>query len=175
MTALFNAGDFELHSGGRSRLLIDCDALTDDDLAALAEHATTVLPPFGGLLGVARGGLRFAKALEPHVTDGPLLIVDDVLTTGASMEQFRVSQRDIGVVIFARGDCPSWVTPLLALTLPEPPCSCGGDRWVDDEGWQPEDYERAAGRVPGAGRIPCGFCNHGGWDVPDGQEAKANA
>jgi hypothetical protein len=55
--------------------------------------------------------------------------------------------------------------------------SCGGARWVDDEGWQPEDYERkrVPFRQPGSGRIPCGICNHGGWSVPDGQEASDGA
>lgn len=50
------------------------------------------------------------------------------------------------------------------------PCSCGGRRWVEDENWQPEDYERARGRSPGSGLIPCGFCNEGGWHVPVGPE-----
>jgi hypothetical protein len=53
------------------------------------------------------------------------------------------------------------------------PCgSCGGTRWVDDENWQPEDHERAQGRVIGSGRIPCGICNHGGWNVPDDAQSK---
>lgn len=47
--------------------------------------------------------------------------------------------------------------------------SCEDKRWVDDEGWQPaHEGERAVWRVPGAGLIPCGACNHGGWDVPVG-------
>lgn len=58
---------------------------------------------------------------------------------------------------------------------PERPCgSCNGDRWVDDENWQPEDYERAQGRVIGSGRIPCGICNHGGWSIPDGRTQSAS-
>lgn len=50
--------------------------------------------------------------------------------------------------------------------------SCDGTRWVDDEGWQPEDYERARKplRRPGSGRIPCGACNLGGWNADDGAE-----
>lgn len=49
-------------------------------------------------------------------------------------------------------------------------CSCGGKRWVDDEGWQPEEWAMAVKpvREPGAGLIPCGNCNHGGWNVPVG-------
>lgn len=56
----------------------------------------------------------------------------------------------------------------LADLMADPCGSCNGSRWVDDENWQPEDYERAVGRVIGSGRIPCGICNHGGWSVPDG-------
>lgn len=54
--------------------------------------------------------------------------------------------------------------------LTEATCSCGGKRWVDDEGWQPEEWAMAVKpvREPGAGLIPCGSCNHGGWNVPVG-------
>ncbi|MGE0841191.1 hypothetical protein [Pseudonocardia sp.] len=45
-------------------------------------------------------------------------------------------------------------------------CSCGGDRWVDDQNWEPAF--RGDRRQPGGpGRLPCGFCNEGGWDVAD--------
>jgi len=51
-------------------------------------------------------------------------------------------------------------------------CSCGDDRWVDDQNWSPESWEGKPGRrvkrVPGSGRIPCGSCNEGGWSTPDG-------
>lgn len=47
------------------------------------------------------------------------------------------------------------------------PCSCGGVRWVEDEGWSPDGWKIRARieRTPGDGLIPCGFCNHGGWDI----------
>lgn len=52
-------------------------------------------------------------------------------------------------------------------------CSCEGRRWVDDEGWSPPDWAMAVKpvREPGNGLIPCGRCNHGGWNVPVGGEA----
>jgi orotate phosphoribosyltransferase len=43
------------------------------------------------------------------------LIVDDVLTTGKSMEEMRKKHSNvltIGVVLFARGKCPKWVEPI---------------------------------------------------------------
>lgn len=47
---------------------------------------------------------------------------------------------------------------------------CAGRRWVDDQNWSPDDPVTWHGeRAPGDGLIPCGFCNHGGWDVPVGE------
>lgn len=111
-THLFNSGNFTLHSGQQSSFKIDCDALTTADLEALACFAVGFLPPFGSVEGVPTGGLSLAAALKPYATEGPLLIVDDVLTTGASMEEHRDSREAIGLVIFARGQVPAWVTPL---------------------------------------------------------------
>lgn len=55
-----------------------------------------------------------------------------------------------------------------ALTLAT--CSCGGKRWVDNEGWSPPDWAMAVKpvREPGDGLIPCGNCNFGGWKLPVG-------
>jgi len=49
---------------------------------------------------------------------GPTLIVDDVLTTGTSMiEMQKQYPNAIGVVMFARGPCPSWVSSIFSLTI----------------------------------------------------------
>lgn len=75
-------------------------------------------------------------------------------------------------------DVATMLRKALAADVPAaaPACgSCGGDMWVDDQNWQPADHERAQGRVMGSGRIPCGICNHGGWNVPDGAAARASA
>lgn len=116
MTILFQRGTFRLHSGKQSNWKIDCDALTDLDITALAEMIAEGLQ-FGSVEGVSTGGLRLAKALEVHVSEGPLLIVDDVLTTGASIEKQRAGREAIGAVIFARGAWPVWVMPLFAMCL----------------------------------------------------------
>lgn len=113
--ALFQTGNFRLHSGEESAFKIECDALTDHDWAALAQIIVTRIPPFGQVEGVPSGGLQLAAELEPYATEGPLLIVDDVLTTGISMEKYRGPRPAIGVVIFARGDCAEWITPLFRL------------------------------------------------------------
>lgn len=109
---------------------IDCDALTDTDLETLALHFAAAIKPagqvYGEIVGVPRGGVRFADALQRHVrTSGNQwqthLIVDDVLTTGNSMEAYwreRYPNRFSGVrglVIFARGPCPEWITPIFKM------------------------------------------------------------
>jgi pyrimidine operon attenuation protein/uracil phosphoribosyltransferase len=69
------------------------------------------------VIGVPQGGLRLAKACRKYAIEhhAVVLIVDDVLTTGASMEDERKKHRDrpvIGVVLFARGPRPGWVNAL---------------------------------------------------------------
>ena len=119
MTGLFQSGDFTLHSGDKSTWKIDCDALSDDDLASLAALASRNLPKFRDVVGIPRGGLRFAAALLPYAVlhSDTVLIVDDVLTTGASMKEMRSLKESqgyhtIGLVIFARKQPPTWVEPI---------------------------------------------------------------
>lgn len=128
MTALFQRGSFTLASGRSSSWKIECDALTLDDWAGLAAMAVEAFGAPGPVFGVPRGGVPFAKALRLYPTRlGPTWIVDDVLTTGGSMERHRsdicatagVSVSDVvGVVVFARGTPPPWVHALFQ--MPEP-------------------------------------------------------
>ena len=119
---LFQLGDFVLHSGVSSNFKIDCDALSDEDWECLAALVAKNVS-FSRVVGIPEGGLRFAAALATHACDAAqrLLIVDDVLTTGASMEAMRLacgSPRDVtGVVVFSRGQCPSWVRAIFTLLL----------------------------------------------------------
>lgn len=122
---LFQMGNFTLHSGEESWFKINCDALTDDDLETLALLVAEDyrIGPFHVVEGVPSGGLRFAEALQrfalskyKDVQNPRLLIVDDVLTTGSSMEKQRNGRKAEGVVIFARGLCPGWVVPLFSMT-----------------------------------------------------------
>jgi orotate phosphoribosyltransferase len=113
---LFRVGDFTLRSGVAARWRIECDALTADDWAGLAAMAAEILPPFGAVEGVPRGGIPFADALKKYASRGPLLLVEDVCTTGGSMERHRAGREAIGVCAFARGVPPAWVTPVLVVT-----------------------------------------------------------
>lgn len=112
--SLFRNGNYKLHSGAASSWKIDCDHLTDEDWKTLAIIASEILRPFGSVVGVPSGGLKFAEALKKFITVGPLLVVDDVLTTGASMQDYR-SEGSSGVVVFARSKCPWWVTPIFQM------------------------------------------------------------
>lgn len=121
--SLFQHGGFTLHSGGRSAFRIDCDALTDEDWQALAHMIADRVGAFSAVVGVPRGGLKLAEALRPLVRDrGVVLVVDDVLTTDASMEAAGAEAAElypcrtiVGAVVFARTTPPSWVMPLFTL------------------------------------------------------------
>lgn len=115
--SLFIQGGFRLHSGALSAWKIECDNLTDEDIETLALMLSEALPRFGSVEGIPRGGLRIAEAMEPYVTTGPPLIVDDVLTTGRSMEEKRAGREAIGAVLFQRGPGLPWVSPLFAMPL----------------------------------------------------------
>ena len=126
MPNLFQLGDFVLNSGAKSSWKLDCDALTDEDIRTLAQLIREIVPPFSSLEGIPQGGLRLAEALRPFISMGKNvhLIVDDILTTGGSLERakdIRLKQGPagrpacIGVVIFARGPCPYWVRALFQM------------------------------------------------------------
>ena len=125
--SLFQSGNFTLHSGQQSDFKIDCDTLTDEDWETLAAIIAK-RREFREVIGVPQGGIPLARALEKYAQPSmigryglPILIVDDVLTTGASMEEVRLKRRDtqvdrfIGVVVFARGSCPNWITPIFQM------------------------------------------------------------
>ena len=119
---LFVDGEFTSHSGLRLPFKIDCDVLTDGDIDTLASAISRRLVRFSAVYGIPRGGVRLADALARLGGTGsqldPLLIVDDVLTTGASMREARdrFGPNTIGIVIFARGPCPDWVVPIFTVS-----------------------------------------------------------
>ncbi len=113
MINLFQDGRFQSHGGETLNWKIECEALTDVDIKCLAWRTVELIGGTYAVEGVPTGGLRFAKALKKFMhMSVDILIVDDVLTTGASMEEQRAGREAKGIVIFARGPCPDWVTPL---------------------------------------------------------------
>ena len=103
---LFRYGPFMLSSGCISLWKIECDALTPEDWQGLAHMALDILPPFGEVIGIPRGGIPFAEALKPYWTPfAPRLVVDDVLTTGNSLRSL-LRPGDLSLVVFARPNAP---------------------------------------------------------------------
>jgi hypothetical protein len=122
---LFQKVNITLHSGGKSDFKIECDALTDTDFKTIAHLISKKYSPIISVYGIPTGGRKLEQFLKDYTVDtkkGYILIVDDVLTTGNSMEQFRkeiipTTHLDIckGVVIFARGKCPDWIEPIFQM------------------------------------------------------------
>jgi len=119
--SLFNYGKFRLHSGSSSCFKIECGFLSDDDWQAIANLIVRNLD-FKEAIGIPCGGLKLAEALKFYRKTNddllPTLIVDDVLTTGRSMEKERkkIGGYCIGVVLFTRDKCPSWIYPIFSIS-----------------------------------------------------------
>lgn len=124
---LFKEGKFYSHSGLELDYKIECDALTDIDLGTLAGLISSKLT-YGKIIGIPTGGNRLANILRsynyPMLAENPntILLVDDVMTTGASMEEYRtlfkISYIVKGVVIFDRSEKGlQWVTSIFKVNL----------------------------------------------------------
>lgn len=119
--SLLQCEKFKSHSGLDLDFKIDCDYLSDGDIDCIAKliaKRTT----FGHVYGIPRGGVRLAEALKPYHDDNvsTVLVVDDVLTTGHSMEEAKsrfetIEKNIVGWVIFARRTPPEWVNAVFIL------------------------------------------------------------
>ena len=129
-THLFVEEDFIGHSGGQLHWKIEMDALDDAEWKCIArmimEYETR---PFQAAIGIPRGGLTLSSYLNVYSTqnpEDPYLIVDDVLTTGGSMDEFKEEhfkdKKVVGWVVFSRNRPPDWVNVLFQMPK----------HWVDD-------------------------------------------
>ena len=126
-THLFQSIDFKSHSGLNLSWKIEMDALSDPEWFTIKKIIMELTPPFKEAVGIPTGGTKLGDLLNEHGTgkeEDPICIVDDVLTTGESMEYFLTQyQRNrrpftaIGWVVFARGQCPGWVTSLFQMPV----------------------------------------------------------
>lgn len=121
--SLFQLQNIKLHSGEWSPFKIECDVLTEADWECLG-HLIASKINFSRVFGIPNGGLRLAAVLkrwETNSINGNTLIVDDVFTTGRSMEEKRFELMDagykdiIGAVVFARRSCPYWIKSVFQL------------------------------------------------------------
>jgi hypothetical protein len=110
--ALFERGAATLESDEKPKWRLNTESLTAADIESIARLAAERVGHFGRVEAVQPGGARLADALRRYATRGPLLIVDDVLTSGATMEAQREGREAVGVVLFAMGPCPDWVKPI---------------------------------------------------------------
>lgn len=115
--SLFNAQPFTSSAGLELLWKLECDELSPVDWRNIA----AIVAPhfqFSSVEGVPRGGIPFERALEPYKTEhGPRLIVDDVWTTGKSMNEWRGGRNNSrGLVLFARGPLESWVRAVLVVS-----------------------------------------------------------
>jgi len=121
---MFNWSQFTSHSGLSLNWKVDCDSFTSEDWVCLATIARQLLQAdYREIIGIYRGGIPFADALYERTTtwshrvNYPVLIVDDVFTTGRSMEEERLKWKEPvkGLVVFARNPTPAWITPIWTL------------------------------------------------------------
>ena len=126
-THLFQSIDFTSNSGLDLSWKIEMDALSDPEWFTIKKMIMELTPPFKEAVCIPQGGIKLGDLLNEHGTgkkEDPICIVDDVLTTGESMEYFLTQyQRNrrpftaIGWVVFARGQCPGWVTSLFQMPV----------------------------------------------------------
>ena len=128
---LFQSVDFKSHSGLDLTWKIEMDALSHKEWECIAKMIMELSPPFKEAVGIPRGGNILGKLLNQHGTgkrEHPICIVDDVLTTGGSMiefkrkRQWRNPTKYIGWVVFSRSRPPDWVNALFQMPK----------KWIDD-------------------------------------------
>jgi orotate phosphoribosyltransferase len=119
---LFQRGHFPLHSGRLSWFKIECENLTDEDLATFCDMIHRTFGKFKMAIGIPTGGSLFAEIFNDQYCDpksNKFLILDDVYTTGGSMRDIVKDLKSgtyQGVVIFARRPVvESWITPIFEM------------------------------------------------------------
>ena len=90
---LFQEYNYVGHAGGNLTWKIECDALTSNEwnvLANLILHYEK--RPFRVAVGIPTGATELGNILNQHATGEahhPVLVVDDVYTTGTSFREFK--------------------------------------------------------------------------------------
>jgi len=125
---LFQQKKFTSHAGIPMEWKIEMDALSDKEWDCLAKMIMGYeIRPFSKVVGIPRGGLKLQHALEKYISsdeNDPVLIVDDVWTTGMSFREFLdiqviesmiASNGWFGWTIFARSETSDNVNALFQM------------------------------------------------------------
>jgi orotate phosphoribosyltransferase len=116
---LFIREDFISHAGLPLTWKVECDALSDGDYEALAKIVSEKIK-FKDVVGIPRGGIPFENALKQYASNDendPLLICDDVYTTGTSMREVY-QEGAIGIVVFARNEITDdWIKAIWQMSI----------------------------------------------------------
>lgn len=119
-------GDFKSHSGLTLPWKVNCDSFTNKDWKSVARIIRNKFR-FGSVYGIPTGGTKLAIACRKHIVEGyPSIIVDDVMTTGTSMNEMRDKVLEetkeeplVGIVVFDRGiytEDVSWIWPIFKVS-----------------------------------------------------------
>ena len=127
-TDLFQQSNFKSHAGLDLTWKIECDAISDAEWECFAKMISEIeTRQFSKVIGIPRGGVKLQNALSNYVSGNafdPVLIVDDVWTTGTSFREFteiQLIKNDIeqngwfGWCIFARTMTDSKVAALFQM------------------------------------------------------------
>ena len=126
MIDLFQKKDFTSHAGLDLTWKIEMDALSLPEWSCIAHMIMEHSVPFKEAIGIPTGGTMLGKMLNAYGTgkrEDPICIVDDVLTTGMSMDEFKTKRQwrnptqYIGWVVFSRNKPPDWVNALFQMPI----------------------------------------------------------
>ena len=131
---LFQSVNFTSHSCKKLNWKIECDGISNEEWVTIAEMIYEFEPRnFRDVEGIPRGGKKLEEKLKGYATGNehdPLLIVDDVMTTGSSFEEYYLERLGgkpttdpevragfFGWTVFARGSGPKWVSSLFTMPI----------------------------------------------------------
>jgi|TARA_Y100001951_G_scaffold27881_1_gene21697 hypothetical protein len=130
MIDLFQKIDFTSHAGLDLTWKIEMDALSQKEWECISTMILELSPPFREAIGIPTGGVKLQNLLNQYGTGertDPICIVDDVLTTGNSMNEFLQicgcfgslpnPNTYIGWVVFARNKPPHWCKALFQMPI----------------------------------------------------------
>jgi len=125
---LFQRYDYKSHANLDLTWKLECDAISDGEWSVLARIISELESrPFSDVVGVPRGGVKLENEMLNYVSgnkNDPVLIVDDVWTTGTSFKEFvgihvieKMTEHVgwFGWCIFARTQTSNHVTALFQM------------------------------------------------------------